>query len=421
MPGTWPNGDDVGGADDDDNPLAVPVDPDDRLWRHPSEVAWDPAPSAAGWQRAIGRPGRSASRSLRALAVTSALVGAVAAVGLTALVIGFGGTSTERVVERVGVRDLLADPLALRSATGLALVAEEVAPSVVRLEVETERGRAVGAGVVLLDDGHIVTNAHVVSGARTIHIVLTDGRSVGGEVVGVDEMSDLAVVAPTDDHPDVVWTPAIRGSAGEIRLGDPAVVVGPPQETGAPILSLGMVTGLGQWVAGPGRTLQGMIGTDVPIADRASGGALCDRTGRVFGITTSRSPDETTGTGFATPIEAAWATVETLMADGEVQHVWLGIQGIDLISTTSTLQGVAGSGGGALGIVVARVLPSSPAAAAGLHEQDVLIALDDAQLSSMGDLIVALRGYQPGDDATITVLRGGVGTDVTVTFDEREG
>jgi S1-C subfamily serine protease len=427
VPPTWPDDDGIGDdADDDvafDAPLAAPLHPDDRLWRHPSEMAWGVAPPAAT-AASIGAPKPEARTWV--VAVTSGLTGAALALGMVVLFVGIGAGTTDRVTDRVGVRDRLADPMVAgdaESANAAAVaVARAVIPSVVRLEVRTARGTTTGSGVVLRDDGHIVTNAHVVDGARSITILQPDGTAVTGRLVGADALTDIAVVAPDDDDADdLAWEPAVRGPAAELTVGEPALTVGSPLGTaGAPSVTLGVISALDRRVSlVSGGVLHGMIQTDAPITGGASGGALCDRTGRVVGITTSAFAGESSATGFATPMETVWRVAESLIDDGVVHHVWLGIEGADLDVTRSSILGLTASVGG--GVVVDRVLAGSPAEDADLRPGDVLVSVDGARLSSMSDLVVALRDHEPGDDVTLGVERDGdVGT-ATVTLGEREG
>ena len=359
------------------------------------------------------------------VAVTSGLLGATLALGAVVLLGQLGGTTTERIVERVGVRDQLGDAFTLRTSPGLPDIVASVDPSVVRLAVESAAGSSAGAGVVVLDDGHIITNAHVVADARTVTIVLADGTTVAGEVVGIDEVTDLALIVARDDgldssgHSarDLTWSPAVRGSADDLRIGDPAAVIAPGGTTGNPTVVVGMVSALQRLVrAGEGAPLHGMIQTDLPVAAGASGAALCDRTGRVVGIVTPVGNEE--GLGFATPMDAAWAAAEAILADGEVHHVWLGIEGSDLGATDSSLLGIIAPGGG---VVVDRVVPGGPAEAAGLVDGDVLTAVDGVRFATLSQLVVALRGYEPGDVVALALVRGGNQHEIPVALGELDG
>jgi S1-C subfamily serine protease len=418
VPGIWPDDDHAGDADDEPS-FTPPVHPDDRLWRHPSELAWaplhrsgPPGPAAAGVaaEPAGGRPW--------GLVLMSGLLGAAFALGAVALVGGLGTGGVERIVERVGVRNQLGDPLDGDAEDGLPDLVASVSPSVVRLQVDTGGDPVAGSGVVVLDDGHILTNAHVLDGARSVTIVLADGTAVAGEVVGLDRVTDLAVVAPLDPGAPVTWTPAVRGSVDDLRVGEPAVALSAAEAAGGdPSALLGVISALGRRVAlGDGVTLHGMIETDLAIGPLGSGGALCDRTGRVVGLTTAAGAGD--GMGYATSMDEAWATAEAIIADGVVHHVWLGIEGADLGATDASVLGIVGAGGG---VVVERVVEAGPAAAAGLVAGDVLVAFDGDPVASMSDLVLGLRRYRPGDTITFGVVHDGGLVAIPITLGERPG
>lgn len=410
VPGTWRDGDDEG----DDTPSAPPVHPDDRLWRHPSEIA-GPLPSRSS-PPSTG-PGRSSGARTLSWAVTSGLTGAVLALGLVATTVGISDGDREQVLERVERRGELADTTVVAD-NDLVSMAGSVTASVVRLEIETPTGPAAGSGVVLFDDGHLVTSAALIEGATAIAIVLANGETVPAHLVGADALTDIAVVAPDASDEGRRWEPAMRGAADELAVGEPAMAVGSPPTAGAAVVSVGVVSALGRRMSTrTGLVLHGMIQTDAPIAADAGGGALCDRTGRVVGIMTPSPAADGASPGFATPMETAWAIAESLIADGAVHHVWLGIEGADLDATQSSILGISGTSAGA---VVNRVMAGSPAEAAGLRAGDALIALDGQPLASMSDLVMALRDYQPGDEITLAVHRGGVTERIPVTLAERE-
>lgn len=402
MPGTWPEDDDA----EPDEPVARgPVHPDDRLWRHPSEVAWMAQPSAAG----PAAPAAERGGRVWALAVTSGLTGAALALGVVALVSSLGTSADGELDGRVAFTGTAAT-----TPTGLAAVAEAVLPSVVRVEVDGQSG---GTGVVVLDDGHVLTSAEVVDGAEDLRLVVSDGTVVPARIVGIDLLTDLAVVAPVAGHgDDVDWTAATLAEGSTPGVGEAVVAVGAARADRAPTISVGVVAAVGTRMGtARGSWLHGLIETDAPIAPGGAGGALCDRTGAVVGLSTSASGDS--GAGYATPIDLAWAVAEALMADGEVHHVWLGIEGADLADDDTAVAGIAHR----RGVVVQRVVPGSPAEAAGLLPGDELVAVGDRTLTSMDDLVVALRHHRPGDEVTVAVRRDGEPVDLAVTLAEREG
>jgi S1-C subfamily serine protease len=399
--------------DRDERPLGPPLPPDDRLWRHPSELAWArpddeeaSAPAPAGHPRVWG------------VALVSGVAGAALAVSIVALVGGLGGDVTERVVERVPAADA---PVTLaKDASGVPEIAAMVTPSVVRLDVATPTGSATGSGVVLRSDGTVLTNAHVVEGATSVTIVLPDGTGLPGRVAGSDRLTDVAVVVPDAGHRDATaWVPATLGSAEELAVGQVAIAIGSPLGlSGGPSVTVGVVSGLGRRVAAEGVVLHDLIQTDAPIARGSSGGALCDEAGVVVGITTALAPADagTTGLGFAIPADVARDVADELLeGEGRVHHSWLGIQGADLAPTESSVPGMADMGG----VRVTGVDPAGPAAAAGVVAGDVVVAVDGQRVPTMSDLVVALRAREPGDLVRIDVHRDGDLVRIEVVLAER--
>jgi len=351
------------------------------------------------------------------IALAAGLAGAVLAVASVALVNGLGPV-TERVVERVPVSQPVGLTGPSSPAPGVPAIASAVGPSVVRLEVATGAGTATGSGVVLRDDGTILTNAHVVDGATGLVIVLADGTAVPGYVAGADPVTDVAVVRPEPDRRDAAtWVPAVMADAAGLEVGETAIAIGSPSgAAGGPSVTVGVVSGLGRRLEGEGVVLHGMIQTDAPIAGGSSGGALCDGSGVVVGITTAFTDAEGGhDLAFAIPIEVARAVAEELLGDGGVDHAWLGIEGADLAVTEASLPGVAASGG----VRVVDVAAGGPAASAGLAAGDVVVALDGRRIRSMSELVAALRAFDPGTTVTLDVVREGASVAVEVVLGER--
>jgi S1-C subfamily serine protease len=398
--------------------------PDDRLWRHPSELSWERSQAA---ERAAGAPppvaglppagpGSPGAARLLLVTVTSGVFGAAMALGVLAVNGALETGGTERIVERVGVRDMLADPLASQPDLGLADVVAAASPSVVGVEAVVDGGDAAGSGIVLLDDGHIVTAAALVSGATEVQVVLPDGTEVVAEVVAVDEITDVAVLlasVPADHHR---WQPAVRGGASSMRVGDATVAIGTADRPGAdPTVALGLVSAVDQMArSSAGWTLTGLIETDMSLDARVLGGALVDRAGRVVGMITGVG-DPSERVGLTTPIDRAWNAMEAAL-DGEDAVVWLGIEGSDQeLPTTSLAQIVASRA-----VEVHTVVPDSPAATAGISSGDLVVSVNGEAIDSMGDLVVELRGHEPGDHVDVGILRDGDEVSVGVTLGATE-
>ncbi|MBA2283487.1 MAG: S1C family serine protease [Actinomycetota bacterium] len=394
---------------DDDLPPSAPLPPDDRLWRHPSEVAWSaPPPRAAAAAASTSTP------RLWAIALTSGLSGAVLALGVVTLVSGLGGV--REVVERVPLTVEDASIQQAGATSGPMAVAARMSPSIVRLEVASDTGLTTGSGIVMRSDGTILTNAHVLDGARTITVILSDGMGYEADLVGSDVLSDVAVVRVVDGD-GAPWVPAVLGTAEGLVVGEEAVAIGSPLGlAGPPSVTVGVISALGRRVTSPdGVVLHDMIQTDAPIARGSSGGALCDGNGVVIGLTTARAAAEGGDLGFATPIDMVKSVAAEILGTGAVHNVWLGIEGADLPATDMSLPGVAGAGGAQVHLVT----EGGPAAEGGLLDGDVVVAVDGRRIASMSALVVALRRYEPGDVVVLEVNRAGQLLQLSVILAER--
>lgn len=375
----------------DDGPRPPLLPPDDRLWRHPSEVAAHGLPAAR-------RPSR---RPARRLAATSALGGLVAALlfgGLVAVGGGLGGGPAGgggppgRVIVPVSAgAGGAAGPTALRR------LADRLRPALVALEVEGGPGPRHGSGVAIHPDGHVLTAGLVVAGATRITVVTAGGRRRAAELVGADGDTDLAVVRTTGwDGPT-----APLGSRRAVVAGQEVVAVGAAAGPGSAWSAVGVVVGVGRRVerAG-GAALLDMIEFDAPPAPTAVGGPLVDATGAVVGITTVAAGS---ATGLATPAPFARHVAERLVAAGRVAPAWLGVE--------------AGDGGG--GAEVREVREGSPARRAGLAAGDVITAVGATPVTSMASLRLALRWHDPGDAVVVALRRAGEARFVRVHLAER--
>jgi S1-C subfamily serine protease len=381
--------------DDEPQPYRVPPAPDDRLWRHPSEMA------------ANRPPGR---RQLWVVGLASALAASVLSTGLAVLagnLLDAGGE--ERAVDTAG---LFSQPALASARADVVEVAERVRPAIVQLKVEKGRAGS-GSGVLFRSDGHVLTNAHVVDGATSVVVVLASGREVPARVVGSDADSDTAVVK-VDGGPYPVAT---LGSTADLKVGQEAIAIGSPLAlSGGPSVTVGVVSALHRSVrTRTGQNLIDMVQTDAPIAPGSSGGALLDSNGRVIGITTALAMTDTgaEGFGFATPIDAARSAAEQLITTGKVVTVWLGVEGSDLDGATAVELHVEG------GAMIEKVKADSPAERAGLAPRDVIVKVDGKPVTSMGMLVVTVRAHRPGDVFTVEIVRDKQRHGMTVSVAER--
>jgi len=362
-----------------------PPHPDDRLWRHPSEMRAHPiapidgeAPRPAPPLIATPRGDRRRGRPWGAV-VAAGTVGAVLA-GIGVAMFGVGQRVVERpVTERVAL-DSTASALGGPAAGDAAR--QRTAPTVVGVE---PTGTAGGSGVVVRDDGIVITSAALVAAGAVPVVRLSDGTTPRVDLVGTDPTTGLAVL----DLAGGGYTPSILATGDDLVAGRPVSALGGGSSG---VTTTDGVIGDAERYVGPlGAALDGVeIEGDADAS--ALGGPVTDERGAVLGVTTAVADDEA---WYVVPVAVADRVADELLADGVARHCWLGIEGMepgpDAAATTGTL--------------VASVVPDSPAALGGIRPGDVVVALDDEEVADMADLIVRLRAYSPGNRVEVTVVR----------------
>lgn len=307
----------------------------------------------------------------------------------------------------------------LEGAPDAVAIGDAVIPSIVTIQVGTGDTSGValngsGSGVILDSSGHIVTNDHVVAAGSSYQVVLSDGRTTyDATLVGTDPLTDLAVL----EVDAAALQPIALGETTSLRVGDAAVAIGSPLGLeGGPSLTVGVLSAFGRQVqVSADDILYGMLQTDAPITQGSSGGALVDTRGRLIGITTAVGVSSVgvEGIGFATPVELMRRVTDEIIATGSVDHAFLGILGGTSFSTAPDGANVA------VGVEVESIEPGSGAEAAGLEAGALITAIDGEPVTTMDDLIVALRYRAAGDDVTITVSDNGTDAVLPVTLGVR--
>jgi len=279
-----------------------------------------------------------------------------------------------------------------------------------------------GTGFVVDASGLILTNHHVVQGARAVSVSFNNGEEREAQVLGFDRGNDLAVLKV--DLP--ANTPvAPLGDSDAAQVGEVAVAIGSPFGLDQTVTQ-GIVSAVDRdWMPGNGRIRRGLIQTDAPINPGNSGGPLLNDRGEVIGINTMiESPVRgSVGVGFAIPINTAKQLIPQLQAGAELEPVWLGIQGTELDPAIASDQGIPVDEG----VLVTGVVPGGPADQAGLqggqgeNERiprggDVITAIDGQAVSDVAEIGDLLNGKNPGDRVTLTVLRDGQQQEITVTL-----
>ena len=395
------------GPDDpaDDVGCSVPPPLDDRLWRHPSEL------------RVLGLAPAERRRSTLWWALLAGVAGALVTLAVLALLGELDGDDDRAAPAaiRQAARPVLA-PVA--GSASVVRIVEEVRPAIAEVRVEGAASASSASAVLYRDDGHLLTNAHVVEGADSVEVALADGTTHAARVVGSDEVTDIAVLRIPAAPAGEPYPTAVLGTAVDLAVGQPVVAIGSPLGlAGGSSVTTGVVSALGREVEAEGTTLLDMVQTDAAISPGSSGGALLDGTGAVIGITTAVGVSEVgaDGLGFATPVDVARSVAEDIIATGHAVHAWLGVRGSDLDQRSADDLGVRG------GARVEHVVDGSPADEAGVTPPDVIVGVEDEVVGSMSALVIALREREPGDEVALEVLRGGDRRRVTVTLEERPG
>lgn len=300
-----------------------------------------------------------------------------------------------------------------------AAVAAAVQGAVVAIDVQTDSGEALGSGVVVDAQGHVVTNNHVVEGLSgdTAQVTLSDGRIYDAKVAGTDASTDLAVLTIQDPPSDL--TVAQFGSSDDVKVGDPVMAVGNPLGL-ANTVTTGIVSAVDRPVSPQsetgGSTTQGAVTNaiqiDAAINPGNSGGPLFDVKGQVIGITSSIATTSSTsgsiGLGFAIPVNLVQNIAQQLIADGSAEHAYLGVT---LQGATATADGVTRAGA-----KVMSVQSGSPAEKAGLQVGDVVVAIDDKPVGSQDSLAAYVRSMAAGDKASLVLVRDGKSLTLDVTL-----
>ena len=386
---------------------APPEEPEFSLPDAPSHDAGAPLPAPVAPVDPVVRRG---ARLVAAGMVVLVLVGVGIGVGWLLR----SGTGSDPDHSATGLTVVVGEaPVTDPGDEPVVAVAEAVTPSVV-LVIVPELGQ--GSGIALDDEGHVVTNAHVLIdeaatpeelAAIEVRVVLPSGRQIAATVIGADIRRDVAVLALQESAPELA--PATFAPSDEVRVGQLAVAVGSPFGLTQTVTS-GIVSAIGRVVPsfgcnlGRGQSVDcagvATIQTDAPINPGNSGGPLADRSGRVIGMNTSIRTNNSfdvsnAGVGFALPSDTVIIVAERLLAGEPVGTAWLGIVGV---STTD----------GRPGARIEAVEPGSPADVAGLETGDLIVTSDGRPLVAMDALRADIQLRLPGMTVELQFERDGV-------------
>lgn len=410
--------DKVGGVEpddvpEDDGPLLPWVSPDDRLWRHPSEVGSSMARSPASAQRGP----RSGTVRFWSVAVAAGVVGAVLATG-----VGIATGSFEHRTTVLSPVTKLLGPTAMPVTTAATsttspnwpAIADSIAPSIVSITSYGPEGEQSGSGVLytsVADKAYILTDSSLV-GAGQIKVTFDDSETQSAHLVGVDRETGLGLISVPGAKRN--FPPFAAETA--LQVAQPVLGIGAHGTMGDADVATGSISALDVAVnSGDESTMENLIGisSSAPVTDL--GAALVNPQGAVFGIEASVNTPDTSQAGqtFAVPYDVADHVAKQMLAGVRITHPWLGVVNAkDPSSATTSQMNVSG------GSQVTQVTPGSPAQQAGLRPSDIITSFNGHPVGSTGALTALVSASNPGNPATITYIHGGQPRSATVTLQD---
>jgi putative serine protease PepD len=303
------------------------------------------------------------------------------------------------------------------SAIDVADLYAQVSAGVVFVQANSGRGdlpfpgggrAASGSGFLIDDEGHIVTNDHVVEGADEFRVRFgEDGEPIEAELLGADPSVDLALLKVDPGDVDGDLRPLELGASEDLRPGDPAIAIGSPFGLEGTITS-GIVSALGRTIQAPnGFSISGAIQTDAAINPGNSGGPLLDEQGRVIGVNSqirTGGGNANSGVGFAVPVDEIKRSLPALERGEDPERAFLGVS-----------SGPAPEGGAEVGDVV----DGGPAARGGLRSGDTIVEIADRPVREPDDISAVVNSRRPGDELRVVVERSGERRTLTVTLGEQ--
>lgn len=305
-------------------------------------------------------------------------------------------------------------------------VIHTVQPSVVEVQSSGANGqRGVGSGNIVTSDGYIVTNDHVVRGFNTYTVQLADGKTYSARLVGEAPQDDLAVLKIDATG----LRPIAFGATRDVSVGQFVLALGSPlglQQSA----TFGIVSALDRTASeapsGPADMLAGLIQTSAPINPGNSGGALVNLRGELIGVPTlgvvGTEGQAASGIGFAIPVDRLRFVADQLIRDGHVTNSgqgFLGVRGADVTPQVASANALAVDHGVLVRDFATAADGQSPARAAGVRADDVIVAIDGKEIAGNADLAAVLLPHAPGSSVTLSLVRGSEHPEVTVTLGER--
>lgn len=268
-----------------------------------------------------------------------------------------------------------------------------------------------GSGVIIREDGYIVTNNHVIEGATDIEVTLTNNKTFKAELIGTDPATDVALIKV-----DAQGLPVIPfGDSDKLRLGEWVLAIGSPYNLRSTVTA-GIVSAKGRSIPDSSREfkIESFIQTDAAVNPGNSGGALVDKAGNLVGINTAivSQTGAYAGYSFAVPVNIVKRIVDDLMDFGSVRRAVLGVVMSPITQEIADKLKLSSLNG----VYIVEVSPGSAAEQAGVKKEDVLVKIDSVQVTNASSVQEMVSGFYPGDKATLTVIRGGKEKELEVTF-----
>jgi serine protease Do len=334
------------------------------------------------------------------------------------------------VVAPVAVPTSVPQPINISSTdiqTDVTRAVENVGPAVVTV-VGTVSGQVTfwgtsadsqssGSGVILSSDGNILTNHHVIEGAKSLSVILADGSSLPATVLGTDQYADLALIKVNGKMPAV----ATLGNSDALKPGETSIAIGSPLGSFRNTITVGVISATGRSMdTGNGYQMENMIQTDAAINQGNSGGPLVNLAGQVVGINTmivrgnGYSSAVAEGLGFAIPINTARAVADQIIQKGYFTRADLGIRWVDIIPSIAARYDLPVQ----WGAYVRAISAGGAAQQAGLAQGDIITKIGEHAIDEKTSFLNALFNYAPGEKVTVELVRNGKPMTVTVTLRE---
>lgn len=366
------------------------------------------------------KPKKEKKHHIAPVVLSAALVGALTGAGAGAAVMYFAKGEDPAVIYKAADNTHSTETVSETNALSTTDIAAKAAPSVVEINIrgvattygifggvyETE---SAGSGVIISEDGYILTNNHVVEGGTEITVITNEGNEYQATVVGTDEKSDIAVIKVDATG----LTPAVIGNSDNVQAGDKAVVIGNPLGTLGGTVTDGIISAVNREITIDNETMN-LIQTNATINSGNSGGGLFDGQGNLIGIVNAKESGTTSsgttieGLGFAIPINEAMDVAEQLMTYGTVTN--RATLGVHVSEVTQDTRGYTA------GLYITDVVRGGAAEAAGLQAYDRIVSVDGTEITSYADLSSVLNDKQPGDTVTVMVERNGQNVMADVTL-----